>query len=60
MVDEAESSAGITDSGVAFTFDNLISDNSTHGIDFPESTVVNDGEIEWFCGSNLFVIDMAY
>lgn len=58
-VDETEGSACITNSGITSTLNDLTSDNSTHGIDFPESTGIDNGRIKRCRAAKLRAIDVT-
>jgi len=59
-VDKTESGAGITDSGIIGTLDNITPDSSAGGSNLPESRAAgDDGGIKWCCTIKLVLIDEA-
>jgi hypothetical protein len=58
-VDKAESGASITDRCIASSSDDLACHNCTRGIDFPESTVVDDWDVERRCSVKLLMVNVS-
>jgi hypothetical protein len=57
-VDKTETGAGIADSRITITVDNIAIDGRASGTDFPEASVVHDdGSVKWGCSIELFLID---